>query len=100
MVGAEAGDIHGEAKMKVVNREQMVRIEREADAGGLSFSNMMENAGKALADVIAARFAPVEAARILVLAGPGNNGGDGLVAARHLAQSGAHVHLYLLKPRP
>ena len=86
--------------MKVVYREQMVRIEQEADAGGLSFATMMENAGKALADVIVSRFAPVEAVRILVLIGPGNNGGDGLVAARHLTKAGAHVHLYLLNPRP
>jgi NAD(P)H-hydrate epimerase len=49
---------------------------------------MMENAGRGLADLAMRRFAP---ASVVVLAGPGGNGGGGLVAARHLANRGAAV---------
>ena len=51
---------------------------------------LMETAGRAAADAVAARY-PVEGARVTVLAGKGNNGGDGLVIARVLAARGAHV---------
>jgi NAD(P)H-hydrate epimerase len=49
---------------------------------------MMENAGRGLADLAMRRFAP---ATVVVLAGSGGNGGGGLVAARHLANRGAAV---------
>lgn len=54
---------------------------------------LMENAGKALADNVAARFPEP---RVHVLCGPGNNGGDGFAAARHLAGQGRDVALYLM----
>jgi len=57
-------------------------LDRNAEALGVSTAQLMESAGRALAE----HCAPVAgAAGVLVLAGPGNNGGDGLVAARHLA---------------
>ena len=55
---------------------------------------MMENAGHAVALAIEERFDIVDA-RILILVGPGNNGGDGLVAARYMAQAGALVTVYV-----
>ena len=82
--------------MKVVTTDEMRRIEKAADAGGLSFATMMENAGRAVAEACQRdrRMGPGDR-RILVLVGPGNNGGDGLVAARHLHDAGAQVKLYI-----
>lgn len=76
----------------------MVAAERAADAAGISYAQMMESAGQAVAEAIMARY-PVAGARVLVLVGPGNNGGDGLVCGRYLAQAGADVAFYLSKPR-
>src|SRR5215813_2063457 len=56
---------------------------------------MMENAGRSLAELAVARFAP---ASVTVLAGPGGNGGGGLVAARHLVNRGCTVSVILSEP--
>lgn len=92
--------------MKIVTVDQMRRIEAAADAQGHSYATMMERAGGAVAQVVLAQLVNRstsqlinQSPRILVLVGPGNNGGDGLVAARHLHDAGAHVRVYLLKPR-
>ncbi len=82
--------------LKIVTTEEMRRIEQAADAGGLTFDRMMENAGRAVAEAID-EWIGAEDATVLVLAGPGNNGGDGLVAARYLADMGADVALYVWK---
>jgi hydroxyethylthiazole kinase-like uncharacterized protein yjeF len=84
--------------MKIVTTDEMRRIEKAADAGGLSFATMMENAGRAAAEACQQdqRMGAGDR-RILVLVGPGNNGGDGLVAARYLHDAGAQVQLYIGK---
>ena len=82
--------------IKIVTTEEMQGIEKAADAGGLSFEQMMENAGMRVAEAIDV-WAGVDAARVLVLVGPGNNGGDGLVVARHLLDLGATAHIYVWK---
>lgn len=64
---------------------EMATIDDAAPACGISLTGLMENAGTAVARVIAGRYRPC---RVLVLAGPGNNGGDGYVAARVLEQRG------------
>ena len=84
--------------MKVVTVEQMREIEAASDAAGHTYAAMMERAGRAIAEAVIARW-EVRGKRVLVLVGPGNNGGDGLVAARHLAQAGAEVACYLTRPR-
>jgi NAD(P)H-hydrate epimerase len=86
--------------MKVVTTDEMRRIEKAADAGDLSFATMMENAGRAVAEACQRdqRMGSGDR-RVLVLVGPGNNGGDGLVAARHLHDAGAQVQLYIGKRR-
>lgn len=86
---------------KVISVEAMRQVEAAADAAGLTYAEMMENAGRAAAEralrLIAGRNQP----RVIALIGPGNNGGDGLVAARIIAaESGAQVDVYLLKKRP
>src|SRR3970040_355133 len=60
---------------------------------------MMDAAGWSVAQVSVEQFAPVEGKQVLVLPGSGNNGGDGLVAAEHLAQAGMQVAVYLTKER-
>jgi hydroxyethylthiazole kinase-like uncharacterized protein yjeF len=82
--------------MKIVTTEEMRRIETQADTGGLSFDQMMENAGRSVAEAID-MWVGVEDTGVVVLVGPGNNGGDGLVAARHLAEMGASVTVYVWK---
>jgi NAD(P)H-hydrate epimerase len=82
--------------LKIVTTEEMRRIEIAADAGGLSFDQMMENAGRAIAEAID-EWVEADGLSVLVLVGPGNNGGDGLVAARHLVEMGAAVTLYVWK---
>jgi len=60
----------------------------------------MENAGKAVAEEVRKILGTIDKQRILTLIGPGNNGGDGLVAARHLHDWGAEVTIYLCSQRP
>jgi len=76
----------------------MAAVEKAADAAGQTFANMMEVAGRRVAEAIMQRHDVVER-QVLVLVGPGNNGGDGLVAGRYLAEAGAVVAFYLFKPR-
>ncbi|MBN2075760.1 MAG: NAD(P)H-hydrate dehydratase [Dehalococcoidales bacterium] len=81
--------------MKIVTANQMMRIDRECAENGLPTSILMENAGKAVAVEAARILGEYYSKKIVILAGPGNNGGDGLVAARYLWDSGLEVRLYL-----
>ncbi|MDP3880242.1 MAG: NAD(P)H-hydrate dehydratase [Dehalococcoidales bacterium] len=85
--------------MKILTVEQMRQAERDSARIGLPASQLMENAGKAVADEVRRILGAVNRQCILVLVGPGNNGGDGLVAARHLHDWGARVELYLFGQR-
>jgi NAD(P)H-hydrate epimerase len=78
--------------MRVLNTEQM----READRRtihelGIPARTLMERAGQQVAAVVMREFAPVRGKAIAVLCGRGNNGGDGFVVARALAEEGADV---------
>jgi NAD(P)H-hydrate epimerase len=86
--------------VKLVTSEQMRAIEGEAFANGVSQPELMETAGRTVAEAVTRHLGGARAKRILVLVGPGNNGGDGLVAARHLHDDGADVRVLLLAPRP
>ncbi len=86
--------------MKIVTAEQMRQIDRECIRLGTPASVLMENAGKAVAEETRQALGAVEDQHILCLIGPGNNGGDGLVAARYLRDWGARVSLYLCSQRP
>jgi hydroxyethylthiazole kinase-like uncharacterized protein yjeF len=81
--------------MKLVNVQEMRRIEQAADAGGHAYATMMELAGQAVAEVATALQLAEPGERVLVLVGPGNNGGDGLVAARFLRERDIEITLYI-----
>src|SRR5829696_8993240 len=83
--------------MKLVTVSQMQAIEKEADANGLTYDQMMENAGQGLADIIFDLFEDDVETEIVGLVGPGNNGGDTLVALAELAQEGWKARAYLVK---
>ena len=83
--------------MKLVTVSQMHAIEKEADAGGLTYDQMMENAGQGLADVILEIFEDDIEPEAVGLVGPGNNGGDTLVALAALAAEGWKTRAYLVK---
>ena len=83
--------------MKLVTVPQMQKIEKDADAGGLTYDQMMENAGQGLADIVFELFADEIEPEIVGLVGPGNNGGDTLVALTALAEEGWRTSAYLVK---
>ena len=85
--------------MKLVTAAEMRTIEDRAEAAGVAKATLMENAGLAVAQELWMQLGSLEDRRICVLVGPGNNGGDGLVAARHLHEWGAQVRCYALRPR-
>jgi hydroxyethylthiazole kinase-like uncharacterized protein yjeF len=77
---------------------EMAQIDKAAPDHGVSLASLMENAGRAVARAVMRRYRPCH---VLVLAGPGNNGGDGYVAARHLANAGWPAAVAALAlPRP
>jgi len=80
--------------LKIVTVEEMRAIEQQAAKVGLPSDVLMENAGLAVAQHIKKWLGSVLGRRFLVLVGPGNNGGDGLVVARHLHDWGANVTVY------
>lgn len=82
-----------------VTSAQMKEIERRADEAGLSYDQMMENAGIGAAEQIASK-APVAGKRVLIFCGKGNNGGDGFVVAKKLTEKGASVKLILAEGEP
>lgn len=82
---------------RLLTVEAMRRVDAAAIAAGTSGLTLMEAAGAAVAARARARL-PANG-RVLVLCGPGNNGGDGFVAARLLAEGGYRVDLRLLGER-
>ncbi len=79
--------------LELLTAEEMGRADRLTIEGGVAGTRLMENAGRAVADEVVRRFP--DAGRVAVLCGPGNNGGDGFVAARHLTEKGYAVSLGL-----
>src|SRR2546422_10019580 len=88
--------------MHIVSVDEMRLLEtRAAEEYGLTSPILMENAGKSAAEILARYIAEkdsqhraIDTLEFLVLVGPGNNGGDGMVMARYLAQWGGHICSY------
>ncbi len=87
--------------MKIVTSTQMTALEQASERRGVSTDTLMENAGLAVAEAARRMMGGAAAnTRVLVLIGPGNNGADGLVAARHLRRWGAQAIAYAVTSRP
>jgi hydroxyethylthiazole kinase-like uncharacterized protein yjeF len=83
--------------LELLTTAEMGEADRLAMARGVPGMTLMESAGRAVADCVASRH-PL-GTRIVVVAGPGNNGGDGFVAARVLAERGYPVRVLLAGDR-
>ncbi len=86
--------------MKLLSVAEMQQVEQEADASGLSYSQMMANAGRGVAEVVLSEYGSLEDKSAVALVGSGNNGGDALVALTSLIEAGWHTTAYLVRPRP
>lgn len=82
--------------MKLVTVSQMRAIEKEADSKGVSYEQMMENAGRGLAEIVHAMGQEKGWDTVTGVVGSGNNGGDTLVALSWLADAGWRTHAYLV----
>lgn len=84
--------------MRIVTAAQMKQIEAAADSAGVSYRQMMENAGAAAWQLLCRSWP--DARSLEVVAGKGNNGGDGFVLARHAARAGWAVTVILAEGAP
>jgi ADP-dependent NAD(P)H-hydrate dehydratase / NAD(P)H-hydrate epimerase len=80
-----------------VTSEEMAVAEANAQALGLSTDMLMENAGRVVAEEVV-RSLPTPQARVAVVAGPGNNGGDGTCATHYLLEWGYHPEVWMVQP--
>lgn len=84
-------------KSRAITSDTMYKIEEKGHSVlGMRRFLMMENAGHGIADYVASNFKKLENKKIIAVCGTGNNGGDGFVAARHLAGHGARMTVILL----
>jgi hydroxyethylthiazole kinase-like uncharacterized protein yjeF len=83
--------------MKVATAEQMQELDRKSiEVYRIPGIVLMENAGKGAVEVITQDFPDIQKKAIAIIAGKGNNGGDGFVMARHLLNRGISVKVFLL----
>lgn len=83
--------------MKLVTAEEMRSLDEEAIKKiGIPSIVLMENAGLKTAQIIEKEYSPLKGKSVYIFCGPGNNGGDGMVVARHLFNQGIKVKIFLL----
>jgi NAD(P)H-hydrate epimerase len=88
------------AATKTVSVKKMQELDREAiEARGILSIALMENAGKAVSEIALSELKDIKDKKVAIFCGYGNNGGDGLVAARHLFNEGVKVNVYLIGKR-
>jgi NAD(P)H-hydrate epimerase len=101
VIGTTGGFPVGRASsIPTVTAAEMAEVDRLAvDEFGIDILQMMEQAGSHLAELVRAELGgDLRGRRVIVAVGPGNNGGGGLAAARHLANRGASVRVILARP--
>jgi hydroxyethylthiazole kinase-like uncharacterized protein yjeF len=82
--------------MKILTSAEMRAVDRKAIAGiGIPGVVLMENAGLRVVRALKGKFPAIGGERIVIVAGRGNNGGDGFVVARHLLNSGVRAEVLL-----
>lgn len=87
------------ARVPILSPDKAGDLDKELmSTGGFSIDQLMELAGLAVAQTVFRVHPPSSGRRVLILAGPGNNGGDGLVAGRHLKWWGYSPVVYCPKP--
>jgi NAD(P)H-hydrate epimerase len=84
----------------VLTSEQAAELDRAAQAEGVSAGLLMERAGRALARAVLDLTGGAYGRRAVIVCGKGNNGGDGYVAARHLARAGVGVRVHVIEEPP
>ena len=83
--------------MKVATAEEMQELDRKAiETYRIPGIVLMENAGRGAAEAISNAFPDLHEKKVAIIAGKGNNGGDGFVIARYLLNQGISVRVYLL----
>ena len=81
----------------VLTPAEAVELDRATQAGGVPAADLMERAGRAVAQAVTDLLGGTYGRRAVVVCGKGNNGGDGLVAARHLAREGIGVAVVMIE---
>jgi NAD(P)H-hydrate epimerase len=94
-----AGMDNGGNMVKLFSIKEMRLLEQEANKCGLSYDDMMENAGVGIANEIISAYSHFTNKKIISLVGSGNNGGDALVALAHLSENGWETYAYIVRSR-
>jgi ADP-dependent NAD(P)H-hydrate dehydratase / NAD(P)H-hydrate epimerase len=89
----------GDGMIKLVSVNEIRAIEDEANRKGFSYAQMMICAGEALGRIVDLELSPLKERGAIGLVGPGNNGGDTLIALAYLAEKGWKTTAFLTKPR-
>jgi ADP-dependent NAD(P)H-hydrate dehydratase / NAD(P)H-hydrate epimerase len=85
--------------VKLFSVSEMKALEKEANDSGLTYDEMMENAGKGIAKEIDNAYRHLDNQQVIALVGSGNNGGDALVALSYLSQNKWETCAYIVRPR-